>query len=115
MCRSQEQVQCQLSPVYFDFDSATLVGDAPSIIETNAQCIQERSVASLTVEGNCDPRGTTEYNYALGDRRAATVKRALVGHGIRANSLRTVSYGEDHATGSGESSWGHDRRVDLSE
>ncbi len=106
---------CSMEPVYFDFDSSAIRGDSSSSLEANAACIRERDLQSVSLEGNCDPRGTTEYNYALGDRRAAAVKRVLVGHGIRGNRLRTVSYGEDHATGSNESSWARDRRVDSNE
>jgi peptidoglycan-associated lipoprotein len=106
---------CQLDPVYFDFDSSTIRPDGRNALEQNATCIRERDLQSMSIEGNCDPRGTTEYNYALGDRRAATVKRALVGHGINGSKMRTVSYGEDRATGTNESTWSRDRRVDISE
>jgi len=106
---------CGFEPVYFDFDSSAIRSDQRGSIETNAQCYREREMSGATLEGNCDPRGTTEYNYALGQRRAAAVKRVLSGHGVRGGSLRTVSYGEDRASGSDESSWARDRRVDTTE
>jgi peptidoglycan-associated lipoprotein len=104
-----------LEPVYFDFDSSAIRSDMRPVLETDAQCIREREVSSVSLEGNCDPRGTTEYNYALGEQRARAVKRVLVGHGVSGGTLRTVSYGEDRASGTSESSWAQDRRVDLAE
>jgi peptidoglycan-associated lipoprotein len=106
---------CQLGSVYFDFDQSSIRSDQRSAVETNASCIRERELSAVTLEGNCDPRGTTEYNYALGEKRAASVKRMLTGAGIRGNVLKTVSYGEDRASGSDESSWARDRRVDSAE
>lgn len=111
----EEEAVCSMEPVYFDFDSSAIRSDQRDAIEANAQCFRERELESLSLEGNCDPRGTTEYNYALGERRAHAVKRVLTGHGIRRNALRTVSYGEDRATGTSESSWARDRRVDTTE
>lgn len=114
--QAQETVaQCGFDGVYFDFDSSAIRSDMRSVVESNAQCIREREMSSVTLEGNCDPRGTTEYNYALGEQRARAVKRVLSGHGVSRGSIRTVSYGEDRASGSGESSWAQDRRVDVSE
>lgn len=107
--------QCSPDAVYFDFDSSAIRSDMRSVLEGNAQCIREREMSSLSLEGNCDPRGTTEYNYALGEQRARAVKRVLQGHGVPAKAMRTVSYGEDRATGTSESSWAHDRRVDTAE
>lgn len=114
-CQYVQQEVCSMEPVYFDFDSSTIREDMRSNLESNAQCFRERDVRSLSLEGNCDPRGTTEYNYALGDRRAAAVKRVMVGHGVVGTKLRAVSYGEDRATGTNESSWARDRRVDFAE
>ena len=78
----------QVKPPYFDFDSSAIRSDQRGSLESNAQCYREREAAQVTLEGNCDPRGTTEYNYALGERRAHAVKRVLSGHGIRRGSLR---------------------------
>ena len=71
------------------------------------QKLQELSDADLRVRWYA--------TYALGEKRAASVKRMLTGAGIRGNILKTVSYGEDRASGSDESSWAHDRRVDSAE
>jgi peptidoglycan-associated lipoprotein len=116
-CVSEEEqiANCALDPVYFDFDSSTIRSDMRDVLQANAQCIRDRSISSVSLEGNCDPRGTTEYNYALGERRASAVKRVIVGHGVPGRSLRTVSYGEDRASGTGEDSWARDRRVDFSQ
>ncbi len=104
---------CQFDSVYFDFDQSAIRDDMRGVVEENAQCLRERELPQVTLEGHCDPRGTTEYNYALGDRRANSVRRALMGHGIPANRMRPVSYGEDQATGTNESSWARDRRVEI--
>lgn len=106
---------CQLGSVYFDFDESSIRQDQRSTVEANASCIRERELTSVTLEGHADPRGTTEYNFALGERRASSVMRMLTGAGVRGNILRTMSYGEERATGSDESSWARDRRVDSTE
>ena len=69
----------------------------------------------MTVEGHCDERGSTEYNLALGERRANAVKRYLVDLGVPSNSLRTVSFGEERAAvqGHDESAWRYNRRADF--
>jgi hypothetical protein len=69
----------------------------------------------VTVQGHCDERGSTEYNLALGERRAAAVKRYLVDLGVSSSKLRTVSYGEDRPAvpGHDESAWRYNRRADF--
>ena len=68
---------------------------------------------SVTIEGHCDERGTREYNLALGDRRANSVKNFLVNNGVAASQLSTISYGKERpvATGSDEASWAQNRRA----
>ena len=66
---------------------------------------------SLRLEGHCDPRGTEEYNLALGDRRARSVLKYLKRLGVQSNRLRPVSKGKLEATGSDEASWARDRKV----
>ena len=105
---------CTLEPVYFGFDSETLDESARGQLARAADCIKARSVKAVHVTGMTDPRGTEEYNLALGDRRAQAAKKYLeslaIGTGLSASSM-----GEELATGTDEGSWTHDRRVDLTE
>lgn len=106
--------QCQLESVYFDFDSYAIRTDARETLQQNVKCLQERSdIGTITLEGNCDPRGTTEYNMALGMNRAKAVKKYLMSLGVKGNRLKTVSYGEEKAQGYDEPTWAKDRRVDF--
>ncbi len=101
-------------PVYFEFDSSEIKDDQVARVENNADFLKKESVA-IVVEGNCDPRGTNEYNMALGERRALSAKKYLVNLGVDAGSMTTVSYGEEriHITGSDEEAWAQNRRADF--
>ena len=118
LCRSESTASgsaasgCNLQSVYFEFDSSELSGDARRVIEGNYDCVKKAS-GKLTVEGHCDPRGTTEYNMALGDRRARGVAKVMKTLGMDAERLRVVSKGEEEATGTDEASWVKDRRADF--
>jgi len=115
-CQAQMEAEsaCSLESVYFDFDQSNVRSDARSTLQSNVSCIRERSdISVVTLEGNCDPRGTTEYNMALGMRRSKATKNYMMSLGIQGTKMRTVSYGEEKATGSDESGWSHDRRVDF--
>ena len=103
---------CQLESVYFDFDSSELSPQARDALERSAACLNRRT-DNVVIEGHCDPRGTTEYNMALGDRRATTVRNILKGYGVPKSRLRAISKGEEEATGDDESSWARDRRADV--
>ncbi|MCZ7677244.1 MAG: OmpA family protein [Sandaracinaceae bacterium] len=106
---------CSLSPVYFGYDSSDLDGAARGAMQSNAQCIQQRDIQSVRLTGHCDPRGTEEYNLALGDRRARAAASYLQNLGVDRGRLQTRSMGEEMASGSDESSWARDRRVDFEE
>lgn len=108
-----------LGVVHFALDKATLSADNRKIIETNAQAIKAAASAvanyQVVVEGNCDDRGTTAYNIALGQKRANEVKAYYVRLGIPADRIATVSYGEEkpvcyEAT---QSCWAENRRADT--
>jgi len=101
---------CRLQVVSFDFDSDELAASARDQIERNAACIQERAITDVHLAGHCDPRGTEEYNLALGDRRARTVQRYLQSLGVE-TTVTVSSMGEEMASGMEESGWGRDRRV----
>jgi peptidoglycan-associated lipoprotein len=106
---------CSLSTVYFAYDSSELDGSARNTLESNASCINERDIASVTLVGHCDPRGTEEYNLALGERRAQSVEGYLERLGVDGSRLSTRSMGEEMARGTDESSWARDRRVEFQE
>ncbi len=98
--------------VYFGYDRYDLSSDARSGLQAQAVWLQEHSSVKVTVEGHCDERGTREYNLALGDRRANSVKNYLVALGVDPSRIHTVSYGKERpaVTGTGESTWSQNRR-----
>lgn len=99
--------------VYFNFDDSSLTSEAQSLLQRKAVWLRNNPEASVLIEGHCDERGTTEYNLALGDRRANSAKSFLVDMGIAPSRLRTISYGEEMPvdTGSNESAWSKNRRA----
>jgi|SRR5688572_2176084 peptidoglycan-associated lipoprotein len=84
-----------LKDVYFDFDRYDLREDSREILKANSAWLKANSAAQVQIEGHCDERGTTEYNVALGSRRAESVKDYLVTLGTSADRLSTISYGEE--------------------
>jgi peptidoglycan-associated lipoprotein len=84
-----------LKDVYFDFDSYALRADARETLKANAGWLKANPAAQVQIEGHCDERGTTEYNLALGSKRAQSVKDYLVTLGAAADRLTTISYGEE--------------------
>ncbi len=102
-------------PVYFSFDSAAIERDQVSRIEKNADFIKKNSTIQVRIEGNCDPRGTREYNLALGERRAQSAKKYLVNLGVAGRRLTTISWGEEKLLlyGHDELSWAQNRRDDF--
>ncbi len=104
-----------LFPVYFDFDQATVRSDMVDILADNAEYINSIPGAVVIIEGNCDERGTNEYNLALGERRAMNVKQFLTNLGVDPNRTRTLSYGEEKPLFSGqdEDSYAQNRRADF--
>ena len=81
--------------VYFDYDKSDLRSDQQAAIQSDAQFLNQHSNINFTVEGHCDSRGSTEYNLALGDQRASSVKSALVSAGVSANRVKIISYGKE--------------------
>lgn len=103
-------------PVYFEFDSSDVKKDQVARIQVNAEFISKNEKGyDIRIEGNCDPRGTNEYNMALGERRALSAKKYLVNLGVNEEKLTTVSYGEERLLlqGQDEMSWAQDRRADF--
>ncbi len=104
---------CSLATVYFDFNESVLSSDAASAIDKDGDCIRQTPDKRVTLTGHTDPRGTEEYNLALADHRAQSVKDRLTRTGVSASRLKTVSRGELDATGTNDSGWSQDRRVDF--
>jgi peptidoglycan-associated lipoprotein len=104
-----------LAPVFFDFDQAGVRSDMTEVLFHNAEYLKSVANATIVLEGNCDDRGTNEYNLALGERRAINVLQYLVNLGIDARRMRTLSYGEEKPLflGQDEESYSMNRRVDF--
>jgi peptidoglycan-associated lipoprotein len=102
-------------PVYFEFDSAKIAGDQVRRIETNADFLKKNLQIAIRIEGNCDQRGTQEYNLALGERRAQSAKSYLVNLGVKSERLSTISFGAEKLLlfGNDETSWAQNRRDDF--
>ncbi len=105
----------QLLPIYFDFDQASIRSDQFSRLEQNADYLKNNPSAQVIVQGNCDERGTNEYNLALAERRALNAKTYFIELGIEEYRIRTVSYGEERPlfTDQDEFSWSQNRRDDF--
>lgn len=110
-----EAPACTIEPIYFDFDVDELDGRARDQVSRNFRCAREQGLESFQLIGHTDNRGTEEYNLALSDRRARSVKRYLVSLGHSDAQLRTIGRGEEMATGNDEPSFRLDRRVDFIE
>jgi peptidoglycan-associated lipoprotein len=97
--------------VYFDFDKYNVRDDAAPLLEAQAAWLKRYPAVQVRIEGNCDERGTREYNLALGARRANAVREFLVSHGVEASRISTVSYGKEKPidSGSGDTADQHNR------
>ncbi len=104
-----------LLPIYFDFDKSNIKQDQRPRIEKNSAYLKQNQAEKIRVEGNCDERGTSEYNMALGERRAISAKKYLVNLGIHRDRIHTISYGEEKPLlrGHDEFSWAQNRRDDF--
>ena len=102
----------EVRDAYFDYDSAEIRADAREALQKTAAFLKGYPNTRVTIEGHCDERGSTEYNLALGDRRANAVKQYLVNLGISAANLNTVSYGKEKpfCMESSEACWQQNRR-----
>jgi len=105
--------QFEYDDVYFAFDSSALDAAAQSLLSRKAEWMDANPAAVVLIEGHCDERGTSEYNIALGDRRAEAAKAYLVNLGIADARLKTVSFGEEKPVdpGHSEESWAKNRRA----
>jgi peptidoglycan-associated lipoprotein len=101
--------------VYFDFDSYVVKDEFRPVVETGARRLTADRKRQMVVEGHTDDRGSSEYNLALGQRRAEAVVRAMALLGVQDAQLEAVSYGEERPSegGSGETAWAKNRRAEL--
>jgi peptidoglycan-associated lipoprotein len=106
-----------LTTVYFDFDKYDLRADALDMMGGNAKSLTDHPDARVRIEGNCDERGTAQYNMALGQKRADAAKDYLVKYGVDAGRLETISYGKTRPVDPGhkEDAWAKNRRDDFIE
>ena len=101
-----------LNDVFFDYDQNILGDDARQVLQGDAQWLSKWPQTKIRIDGHCDERGTTEYNLALGDKRAITVRDYLMSLGISPDRIQTVSLGRESpfCTSTGESCWAQNRR-----
>ncbi len=105
----------ELETIYFEFDDSGLRPDAKAELRAGAERLKQNPDVRIEVQGNCDTRGSAEYNLALGNRRAESAKRYLRDLGINASRISTVSYGEERPAvrGNNEVAWARNRRDDF--
>ena len=106
-----------INKVYFDFDQYTIRNDMESKIKSNARLLSATNSQnfSIKIEGNCDEWGTDEYNYALGLKRAKSVKESLISFGVNEDRIMIVSFGESNptCTQNNKSCWDKNRRAEF--
>jgi len=102
--------------VYFDFDSNAVKDEYRGLVQAHSRYLaSDKRDARIRIEGNCDERGSREYNLALGQRRAEAVKQIMTVLGVNGGRIETISYGEEKpvATGHDENAWAQNRRADI--
>ena len=104
----------ELAPIYFDFDQAALRPDMSERLIQNADYIKQVT-NTIVIEGNCDDRGTKEYNLALGEKRSINIRSYLIDLGVNPDQIRTVSYGEERPLFFEQTdfAWAQNRRADF--
>ena len=101
--------------VFFDFDSSDLVDSSKAALTDNVKIMQAHNDVKLQIQGHADERGTTDYNLALGQRRADAIKNHMINQGVAPSRLAVVSYGEEKPLdpGSNERAWAQNRRAEF--
>jgi peptidoglycan-associated lipoprotein len=104
-----------LLTVNFDFDKSDLTAEARAILAENARKLEQNPEVYIRIEGHCDERGTVEYNLALGERRARSVRDYLVNYGISPGRITIISYGKERPIdpGRNEAAWAKNRRAEF--
>jgi len=113
--RAEARSAFENTDIYFNYDSSAVQDSEIAALEAKAEWLKENPGVRITIEGHCDDRGTTDYNLALGDRRAARVKAFLESLGVDADRMVTVSYGEERPAdpAANESAWAKNRRAQF--
>jgi peptidoglycan-associated lipoprotein len=111
----QELFDAAVKDAFYDYDKADVRADARDALSATAQFLRSYPQVKVVIEGHCDERGSTEYNLALGDRRAAAAKQFLTSLGITADRMETVSYGKERpfCSASTEECWQQNRRAHI--
>jgi peptidoglycan-associated lipoprotein len=101
--------------VYFDFDSYAVRDDAKPVVEAHSGYLSKNKARKILIQGNTDERGGTEYNLALGQKRAEAVRKAMGSMGVAESQMEAVSLGKEKpmAVGSNEEAWAKNRRADI--
>ena len=101
--------------VYFDFDSYVVRGDGKPVIENHSAYLTKNAQRKILIQGNTDERGGTEYNLALGQKRAEAVRKSMAALGVSDGQMEAVSLGKEKpkATGHDEAAWAENRRADI--
>jgi peptidoglycan-associated lipoprotein len=99
--------------VFFDFDKSNIKSEGQQTLQKQATWLNQYPNVTVTVAGNCDDRGTREYNLALGNRRATAAKNALVALGVAASRIQTISYGKERPSvvGDNDAAWAQNRNA----
>jgi len=102
-----------LQPIFFEYDQSQISAQGRSVLQANAAILRQYPTWVITIEGHCDERGSPEYNLSLGERRALTAQEYLIGVGIRADRINTVSYGKEFPfdPGNNPEAWERNRRA----
>jgi peptidoglycan-associated lipoprotein len=111
----QDREALKADTVYFDFDRYNIKPSEVSKVRAVVDYLKGQSSVSVLIEGHCDERGTPEYNRALGERRADSIRESLINQGVSASRVHTISYGEDKPVdpGHNEAAWGKNRRGEF--
>ena len=107
------KVDLGLQTIYFDFDKSDVRPGDAEILKTNAQVLKNKPMANVTIEGHCDPMGTSEYNMALGWRRATSAQNYLIKLGIDKAKLATMSFGEERLITENQDEYWKNRRCEF--
>jgi peptidoglycan-associated lipoprotein len=101
--------------VFFEYDSNAVKDEYRGLVQAHSRYMSDKRDSKVRIEGNCDERGSREYNLALGQRRAESVKKVMTVLGVSDGRIETVSYGEEKpvATGHDEQAWSQNRRADI--
>jgi len=101
--------------IYFEFDKSNVRPEFLPVVAAHGKLLAADRSRKVELEGHCDERGSREYNIGLGERRAQSVRRLLIGHGVNADQITMISYGEERpaALGHNEAAWSKNRRSEI--